>query len=107
VRRFQRVVMPVLWELPPLGSPAVPEANLRVTIRHAIMQVNCYVRIRTFLEDDMESLTILGGERRWVSLVEATAMALTELARKVLACTHLRIAAPAVSIASHVAADVL
>ena len=78
-----------------------------MTVRHAIMQVNCFVRIRTLREDDVESLTILGGERRWVPLDEATGMALTGLARKVLARTHLLIAAPAESIAARAAADVL
>ena len=60
--------MPGLWELPALRDPAVPEKELRMTVRHAIMQVNYYVRIRTVFEDDVEALTVAGGERRWVSL---------------------------------------
>ena len=55
-----------------------------MTVRHAIMQVNYYVRIRTVFEDDVDALTVRGGERRWVPLDEAAGMALTGLARKVL-----------------------
>ena len=82
-------VMPGLWELPALRDTAVPEKELRMVVRHAIMQVNYYVRIRTVFEDDMEALTVAGGERRWVSLGQAAGMALTGLARKVLARAHL------------------
>jgi hypothetical protein len=65
-----------------------------MTVRHAIMQVNFYVRIRTVFEDDVEALTIPGGDRRWVPLQDAAGMALTGLARKVLARAHLLVAAP-------------
>ncbi len=82
-------VMPGLWELPLLRDPAVPEEQLRMTVRHAIMQVNYYVRIRTVFEDDAEQITVPGGERRWVSLAEAAGMALTGLTRKVLTRAHL------------------
>jgi hypothetical protein len=44
-----------------------------MAVRHAIMQVNYYVRIRTVFEDDAEGLTVPGGERRWVPLGEAAA----------------------------------
>jgi len=60
-----------------------------MTLRHAIMQVNYYVRIRTVFEDDIEGMTVAAGERRWVPLREAAEMALTGLARKVLARAHL------------------
>jgi A/G-specific adenine glycosylase len=82
-------VMPGLWELPALNETTVPEEELRITLRHAIMQVNYYVRIRTVFEDDIDALTVAGGERRWVPLGEAAGMALTGLARKVLARAHL------------------
>jgi len=82
-------VMPGMWELPALRSAAVPGKDLRMTVRHAIMQVNYYVRIRTVFEDDVEAMTVAGGERRWVPLGEAAGMALTGLARKVLARAHL------------------
>ncbi len=55
-----------------------------MTVRHAIMQVNYYVHIRTVFEDDIDALTAKGGERRWVPANEAATMALTGLARKVL-----------------------
>src|SRR5580658_2450192 len=82
-------VMPGLWELPALSDTAVPEKEQRMTVRHAIMQVNYYVRVRTVFEDDIESITVAGGERRWVPLREAAEMALTGLARKVLTRAHL------------------
>jgi A/G-specific adenine glycosylase len=82
-------VMPELWELPALRSAAVPERDLRMTVRHAIMQVNYYVRIRTVFEDDIDSMTAPGGKRRWVPLSKAGSMALTGLTRKVLARAHL------------------
>jgi A/G-specific adenine glycosylase len=87
-------VMPGMWELPALTRPEVPDEALCLTVRHAIMQVNYYVRIRTVFEDDVEALTVLGGARRWVPLREAEGMALTGLARKVLARAHLLAAAP-------------
>ncbi len=82
-------VMPGMWQLPVLHDPQVPAAQLRMTVRHAIMQVNYYVRIRTVLEDDVDALTLLQGNRRWVPLAEAGSVALTGLARKVLTRAHL------------------
>jgi A/G-specific adenine glycosylase len=82
-------VMPGLWELPTLREMAVPENEVRMTVRHAIMHVNYYVRIRTVFEDDVDALTVDGGERRWVPLQAAAGMALTGLARKVLTRAHL------------------
>jgi A/G-specific adenine glycosylase len=87
-------VMPGLWELPTLRDAAVPQDEVRMTVRHSIMQVNYYVRIRTVFEDDAEAMVVAGGERRWVPLGEAAGMPLTGLARKVLARAHL-LAAPA------------
>jgi hypothetical protein len=63
------------------------------------MQVNYYVRIRTVFEDDVDALTLPAGERRWVPLSEAAAMALTGLTRKVLTRTHLLPNAPLDTIA--------
>jgi hypothetical protein len=87
-------VMPGLWELPALLDPAVPAQELRMTVRHAIMQINYYVRIRTVAEDDVDALTVSSGRRRWVPLDEAAGMALTGLTRKVL--TRGRLLSPAV-----------
>ena len=92
-------VMPGMWELPSLACAEVPEEALHMTVRHSIMQVNYYVRIRTVFEDDVESLTVAGGERRWVPLHEADEMALTGLTRKVLTRAHLLAAAPLDSVA--------
>ncbi len=88
-RPEEQTVMPGLWELPALTDPAVPEEELRIALRHAIMQVNYYVRIRTVFEDDIAAMTVPGGERRWVPLREAAGMALTGLTRKVLTRLHL------------------
>ena len=98
-RPAQQTVMPGMWELPTLLRADVPQKELRMTLRHAIMQVNYYVRIRTVFEDDIEALTVASGERRWVPLREAAGMALTGLARKVLARAHLLPALPLDTIA--------
>jgi A/G-specific adenine glycosylase len=82
-------VMPGLWELPALRDSSVPDKDLRMVIRHAIMQVNYYVRIRTVFEDDAAAMTVPAGEHRWVPLSEASGMPLTGLTRKVLARAHL------------------
>jgi len=100
-------VMPGMWELPALADPAVPAAELRMTVRHAIMQVNYYVRIRTVFEDDVEKMLAGGGERRWVPLGEAAGMALTGLARKVLTRAHLMPTAPLDAIAPWADGDVV
>src|ERR1039457_5097939 len=76
--------MPGLWELPVLRESAVPEMDLRMTVRHAIMQVNYYVRIRTVFEDDVDAMTVPGGARHWIPLGEAAGMAVTGVTRKVL-----------------------
>ena len=99
-------VMPGLWQLPELKQAAVPDAELRMTLRHAIMQVNYYVRIRTVFEDDAEALTLPAGKRRWVPLGEAHGMALTGITRKVLTRAHLIAIPPLQPIASEAAAEV-
>jgi A/G-specific adenine glycosylase len=88
-RAADETVMPGMWELPSLRHREVPESELRMTLRHAIMQVNYYVRIRTVFEDDVRLATAAGGERRWISLGDASGMALTGLTRKVLVRAHL------------------
>jgi A/G-specific adenine glycosylase len=82
-RAVRQTVMPGLWELPTLRDANVPEEDSRMTVRHAIMQVNYTVRIRAVGEDEAELLTVADGERRWVPLGEVGGMALTGLARKV------------------------
>ena len=100
-------VMPGLWELPLLRESVVPEQELRMTVRHAIMQINYYVRIRTVFEDDVDTLTVAGGERRWVPLGEAAQMALTGLTRKVLSRAHLLPTASLDAIAPQTGLEVL
>jgi len=87
-------VMPGLWQLPVLRESAVPEAELCMTVRHAIMQVNYYVRIRNVAEEDVDTLTIPDGRRCWVPIINASGMALTGLTRKVLSRAHLLPVAP-------------
>jgi len=60
-RPAQQTVMPGMWELPILLRADVPEKDLRMTVRHAIMQVNYYVRVRTVFEDDIEGMTVEAG----------------------------------------------
>ena len=94
-------VMPGMWELPTLLHSDVAEKDVRLTLRHAIMQVNYYVRIQTVHERDVGAVTKPGGERRWVPLPEAASMALTGLARKVLVRTHLLPSPAFDALASH------
>lgn len=94
-RPESKTVMPGLWQLPVLRDAEVPEPELRLSVRHAIMQVNYRVRVRSVAEEVVEELTEPGGERRWVPPAEAAGMALTGLARKVLSrCRLLPVAAP-------------
>lgn len=88
-RPLDHTVMPGMWELPALREASVPEAELRLTVRHAIMQVNYRVRIREILEKDLGRHTDRNGKRRWVRVEEAAQMALTGLTRKVLKRTQL------------------
>jgi A/G-specific adenine glycosylase len=98
-------VMPGLWQLPVLRNTEVPDANLHMTVRHAIMQVNYIVRVRNVEERDVDKLTIREGHRRWVPLAQAAEMALTGLTRKVLTRAHLLDLEPA-DVALEATADV-
>jgi A/G-specific adenine glycosylase len=92
-------VMPGMWQLPVLRESEVPESELRLVVRHAIMQVNYYVRVCTVFEGDIEALTVPEGRRCWVPLFNAAGMALTGLTRKVLSRAHLLPALPLDAIA--------
>jgi A/G-specific adenine glycosylase len=83
-RAETETVMTGMWELPRLREVDVPEARLRLTVRHSIMQVNYMVRIRAVHEEEAEALAILTGKRQWVRLCDLDALPLTGLARKVL-----------------------
>lgn len=104
-RPASQSVMPGLWELPALRDPLVPDQDLRMTLRHSIMQVNYTVRVRAVARREVSQLTVRGGRRRWVALDQAAAMALTGLARKVLIRARLLPARNA--IAPHPQIDVL
>jgi A/G-specific adenine glycosylase len=93
-RPESKTVMPGLWQLPALRDADVPEAELHMAVRHAIMQVNYYVRVRAVVENDVEKLTVREGRRCWVSLRQAAEMALTGLTRKVLSRSRLLPIAP-------------
>jgi len=88
-RAATETVMPGMWQLPLLRETEVPAPDLRMTVRHAIMQVNYRVRVRTVAEGDLATLTVEGGERRWVRLEELNGLPLTGLTRKVLLRAHL------------------
>jgi A/G-specific adenine glycosylase len=92
--------MPGLWELPAMPDGAGQADDVRIMVRHAIMQVNYIVRIHDVRQEDLTARTEPGGERRWVSLREAGTMALTGLARKVLNRAQLLPARPASKAAS-------
>lgn len=83
-RANTETVMTGMWELPALRDVAVPEARVRLTVRHSIMQVNYTVRVRKVLEDEVDALTAPGGRREWVRVCDLEGLALTGLARKVL-----------------------
>ena len=81
-RPATNTVMPGLWELPAMAVAENSATDAKMTVRHAIMQVNYVVRVCEAREQDLTPGA--GGQRRWVSLVAAREMALTGLARKVL-----------------------
>jgi A/G-specific adenine glycosylase len=80
----EQTVMTGMWELPALRESHVAAGQLRLTLRHAIMQVNYTVRIRRVLEEECDALTQPSDRRRWFRVVELETLALTGLARKVL-----------------------
>ena len=83
-RSASETVMAGMWQLPFLREAQVPDIELRMVVRHAIMQVNYAVRVRSLAEDKLDQLADQDSCRRWVSSAEAGKMALTGLARKVL-----------------------
>jgi A/G-specific adenine glycosylase len=88
-RPATETVMPGMWELPHLTDANVPAERLRMTVRHAIMQVNYAVRIHSLSEDELAALAPVHGRRRWTAVRELPSMPLTGLARKVLTRSHL------------------
>ena len=88
-RATELTVMPGMWELPRLRDTDFPDSELRMTVRHAIMQVNYSVRIRTVSEDDTDALTMPSVVSRWLPLSDVNTLPLTGLARKVLRSARL------------------
>lgn len=74
--------MPGLWEFPSINPAEMPETTPILTVRHAIMQVNYTVHVHA---QDARQLPIASGERQWFSAQQAASIALTGLARKILA----------------------
>ena len=83
-RPATETVMPGMWQLPVLRDAAMPEGDVRLEVKHAIMQVNYRVKVRVVAEADVDRLAVEGGERRWVRRKELLGLPLTGLARKVL-----------------------
>lgn len=83
-RAATKTVMPGMWELPAIAQGDSAHLEERLTVRHAIMQVNYTVRVYTLPPDQISVLRSNGSTPRWIPLPDASAMALTGLARKVL-----------------------
>ena len=81
-------VMPGLWELPMLASAAVPEAELRLALRHTIMQTRYYARIRE-LPPKSTAMLLQPADTHWCRIADLPALALTGLTRKALMRLHL------------------
>ena len=82
-RAASNTVMPGMWELPAIADAHGMERSVTFTVRHAIMQVNYVVKVHSLPPGSMAS-SIANAERRWIPVEEASSMALTGLARKVL-----------------------
>jgi len=99
-RPTTNTVMPGLWELPTLEPAKASKDAPILTVRHSIMQVRYTVHIHGLTEKQLPSSAV---HRRWVTALQASHMALTGLARKVLTKArliptrgHHAIAAPAI-----------
>lgn len=84
-RPASRSVMPGMWQLPELRDSTVPAGDLRMTLRHSIMQINYTVHVRDVSGSEASVPMVRGGKRRWVLLSNTAAMPLTGLTRKILA----------------------
>jgi A/G-specific adenine glycosylase len=87
-RGADQTVMPGMWELPALRSTEVAGPDVKMAVRHAIMQVNYYVRIRSLKEEEADALIVPAKTpaetRKWVRIPELGTLPLTGLTRKVL-----------------------
>jgi A/G-specific adenine glycosylase len=80
-RPTHETVMTGMWELPMLKDSVVPEDELIMTVRHAIMQVNYVVNVRSVAPETLIPCT---EAMRWVKPQDLDTLALTGLARKIL-----------------------
>jgi A/G-specific adenine glycosylase len=83
-RAAKETVMTGMWELPVLEDAQVPDSELVMTVRHAIMQVNYVVRVRSVPAGHAKALAPQLDSRRWVGLEDLDTLPLTGLARKIL-----------------------
>jgi A/G-specific adenine glycosylase len=89
-RSAKETVMPGMWELPALRDTEISDDQVRLTVRHAIMQVNYRVRIRLVLEEELDCFIHAPedaksfNQHQWFRLSELDTLPLTGLARKVL-----------------------
>jgi A/G-specific adenine glycosylase len=89
-RSSTETVMPGMWELPELHEADIRESVVRLTVRHAIMQVNYRVRIHIVINEELDRLVgssepkKLSDHLRWFPISELDTLPLTGLARKVL-----------------------
>lgn len=84
-RPAEETVMPGMWELPQLPEGSLPEEHTLLTVRHAIMTTNYYVRIHAVSLARLKRLLPgLPAEVRWAGRRELRQLPLTGLARKVL-----------------------
>ena len=80
-RHAANTVMPGLWELPSLNPAEEPETTPVLTVRHAIMQVNYTVHVHSLEPAHLLAST---ADQKWIFAEQASNMALTGLARKIL-----------------------
>jgi A/G-specific adenine glycosylase len=82
-RPATHTVMPGLWELPTLEPGNTPNTTPILTVRHAIMQVNYTVHVHAFPTKHFPKSGTT-PRPRWITGTQASSMALTGLARKIL-----------------------
>lgn len=83
-RSENATVMPKMWELPKLADAEVPEEETVLVARHAIMNTNYYVRVRSVQVEDLPEIAETNNERCWATENELQQLPLTGFARKAL-----------------------
>jgi len=80
-RAATHTVMPGLWELPALELAQAADTSPVFIVRHSIMQVNYRVQVHSL---DSSRLQQSAADRLWIPIEQASRLALTGLARKIL-----------------------